>query len=328
MDKPNPTKVTIRASARLHLGFIDLHGGLGRKYGSLGVSLQHPVCVVEVNSERTGLQVSGEHKDRVKEVANRIIAHFGISQGLRVTVWESIPHHVGLGSGTQLELAVATGITSVAGIEPNTRELATILQRGVVSGVGTATFALGGFVVDGGKVTEQPIEGVGPVPPLIIRHEIPSDWYFVVAIPKVTQGLSGVAEKRAFQDLPAAKPESAMKASRLLIMKLIPAIVENDLDLFGDALTQIQILVGQAFTSAQGGRFAYPEVSDCVSAMLDAGAKGVGQSSWGPTCYGLVRGPKVASEVKRIVSNVLDTSSGGTAFISTVNNQGAKITTH
>jgi beta-RFAP synthase len=325
MNQSNPNKVTIRASARLHLGFIDLHGGLGRKFGSLGVSLQHPICVVEVNSEKKGLHVSGEQRAPVKEVAQRIIKHFKISQGLRLTVWESIPRHVGLGSGTQLGLAVATGITKMVGIDSSTRELAIILERGVVSGVGTATFALGGFVVDGGKSTKEPKQGIGPVPPIIIHHKIPSDWCFVVAIPKVTKGLSGIAEKRAFQDLPSAKPESALKASRLLMMKLIPAIVEDDLDNFGDALTQIQIIVGEAFASAQGGRFAYSEVSDSVNAMLDAGAKGAGQSSWGPTCYGLVRGPKAASEVKHAVSEVLNTRTGGTVFISTVNNQGAKI---
>ncbi|MFX1564748.1 MAG: beta-ribofuranosylaminobenzene 5'-phosphate synthase family protein [Promethearchaeota archaeon] len=328
MMKSNNTNVTIRASARLHLGFIDLHGGLGRKYGSLGVSLQHPICVVEVNSEKTGLQVSGEHKALVKEIANRTIEHFGISTGLHVTIRESIPRHVGLGSGTQLGLAVATGITMVAGIDTNVRELATILERGIVSGVGTATFALGGFVVDGGKPTKQPTQGVGLVPPVIIRHEIPPDWYFVVVIPKVAHGLSGIAEKRAFQDLPSAKPESAMKTSRLLIMKLIPAIIEDNLDQFGDTLTQIQIIVGEAFASTQGGRFAYPEVSDCVDAMLGAGAKGAGQSSWGPTCYGLVRGTKAASEVKHAVSEILDASTGGMVFISTVNNQGAKITSN
>ncbi len=29
----------VRCSARLHLGFFDLNGGLGRRFGSLGLSL-------------------------------------------------------------------------------------------------------------------------------------------------------------------------------------------------------------------------------------------------------------------------------------------------
>ncbi len=326
MVKPEFTKVTVRASARLHLGFLDLHGGLGRIYGSLGVSLQEPVCVVEVNSKESGLLVSGEQKERVTPIVNQFVKHFGISQGLQVTVWESIPEHVGLGSGTQLGLALGTGISKLIGANVSTRELASILLRGVVSGIGTATFASGGFVVDGGKVTKELQSHPDMVPPMIIRQEIPSDWNFVVALPGVSKGLSGVRESKAFQNLPAAKPDSAQIASRLLVMKLLPAIIDDDIDQFGDALTNIQILVGDAFAPTQGGRFASSEVADCVNAMLDAGAKGAGQSSWGPACYGLVRGTKAAKEVKKVVLEQLDGDSNGPVFISQVNNQGALVT--
>jgi beta-RFAP synthase len=296
-------------------------------YGSLGVSLQQPMCVVEVSSEDTGIVISGEEQSRVTTISERLINHFDITQGLRITVWESIPKHTGLGSGTQLGLAIGSGITHVMGRKTNVQDLARILQRGAVSGVGTATFAVGGFVVDGGKSTKELKDGDAVIPPLIIRHDVPKDWRFVIAIPGVPRGLSGAQEKQAFQKLPSAKPESAQQASRLLVMKLLPALVNRDIDGFGDALTQIQILVGDAFVSAQGGRFASPEIAQCVNAMLNAGAKGAGQSSWGPACYGLIRGNKNASNVKKAVQEVLDAESSGPVFISKVNNQGAQIST-
>ncbi len=326
MSSPTVAKVMVRASARLHLGFIDLHGGLGRKYGSLGVSLEQPLCVVEVTHQNSEITVSGEHKERVYPIAKRFLSHFEVSHGVLVTVWEIIPEHVGLGSGTQLGLAIGTGITKLIGKETNPRTLAEILERGVISGVGTATFTSGGFVVDGGKISTQLYKQPERVPPLIIRHDVPTDWNFVVAIPNVAQGLSGVREARAFLELPSASPESAGMVSRLVLMKLVPALVNDEIDRFGEALTQIQILVGDAFTSAQGGRFAFPEVNDCVKVMLDAGAKGGGQSSWGPTCYGLVRGAKEAAEVKQAALEVLDAGIGGLVFVSAVNNSGARIT--
>jgi len=319
------TKVIVRSSARLHLGFIDLHGGLGRIYGSLGVSLQQPECVIEVNLKDSGLLISGEPKHRVKQIAEHFIEHFKIAQGLQITVWESIPEHIGLGSGTQLGLAVGTGISQLIGIETSSREIAKILGRGAVSGVGTATFAFGGFVVDGGKLTLKSKDEPNAIPPLIIRHEVPKDWFFVVAIPLVDRGLSGTHEDEAFRTLPLTAPESAQMTSRLVLMQLVPAIVDDDIERFGEALTRIQILVGEAFTPAQGGRFAYPEVTNCVNAMLDAGAKGAGQSSWGPACYGLVQGTKAASEVKKAVKEVVDAGSGGPVVISAVNNHGAQI---
>ncbi len=327
MAESDSAKVVVRASARLHLGFIDLHGGLGRIYGSLGVSLQEPECVVEVHRIKKGLVISGHLRKRVTPIAEQFIEHFGITQGMQITVWESIHEHVGLGSGTQLGLAVGTGISQLTGTMTNSWDLAKILQRGAVSGVGTATFAGGGFVVDGGKATKASTDKDDEIPPLIIRHDVPEDWYFVVAIPRTTRGLSGERENRAFQELPSAKPESAKMASRLLVMKLLPAIVNDDIERFGEALTRIQISVGDAFTSAQGGRFASPEVTECVNAMLEAEAKGAGQSSWGPACYGLVRGAKAASQVKKAVLDVIDAGKRGPVFISAVNNQGAKIIT-
>jgi beta-RFAP synthase len=195
----------------------------------------------------------------------------------------------------------------------------------VVSGVGTATFEGGGFVVDGGKLTESTQSLDGDVPPLIFRHDVPEDWLFVVAVPNVGKGLSGEKEKRAFKDLPAASAESAQIASRLLVMKLLPALLEDEIERFGEALTRIQILVGEAFASAQGGRYASPVIADCVNVMLDAGVVGAGQSSWGPTCYGLVRGTKKANHVKKALLEVIESGPGGLVFTSPVNNQGAEI---
>ena len=35
--------VCVITTARLHMGFFDLNGGLGRSYGSIGVSLDRPM---------------------------------------------------------------------------------------------------------------------------------------------------------------------------------------------------------------------------------------------------------------------------------------------
>ena len=34
--------VVVTTSSRLHMGFFDLNGGLGRRFGSIGVSLKSP----------------------------------------------------------------------------------------------------------------------------------------------------------------------------------------------------------------------------------------------------------------------------------------------
>jgi beta-RFAP synthase len=320
--------VKIQASARLHLGFIDLNGELGRIYGSLGVALQQPETVLEVHRSSVGLTVSGEHQNLVHQLSQQLIKHFDYQEGLHVTVRDAIPTHVGLGSGTQLSLALGLGIAMLKGAEITIKDLARILNRGVVSGIGTATFEHGGFVVDGGRSTDNLIdETLGDIPPLLFQSDVPDDWLFVVAVPKVGQGLSGREERVAFDTLPAGPTQQAEVVSRLVLMKLLPALIQDDIQQFGAALTRIQVLVGDVFSAAQGGRFAYSEVADCVEAMLDAGAVGAGQSSWGPACYGLVREKKIATQIQKSVSEVMKRGTGGSCFISAVNNHGARVTT-
>lgn len=326
MTNPDFDRVTISATARLHLGFIDLHGGLGRIYGSLGVSLEQPEWVIKLRRIKKGLKVSGKQPTRVESLTRTLVEKLGYTKGLEITIRESIPDHVGLGSGTQLALAIGTGISILHDVEMSPYAIASLLERGAVSGVGTATFVDGGFVIDGGKSTLGNYVK-GSVPPLLFNYEVPNDWYFVVAIPKIAKGLSGEQEERAFATLPSGKPRQAQLTSRLVLMKLLPALVENDIKRFGEALTRIQILVGDAFALAQGGRFASPEVAECINAMLEAGALGAGQSSWGPACYGLIRGKNPASKIESTVLEVMNASTGGTTFTSTVNNHGAQITT-
>ncbi|MFX0169737.1 MAG: beta-ribofuranosylaminobenzene 5'-phosphate synthase family protein [Candidatus Hodarchaeota archaeon] len=321
--------VKIRTTARLHLGFIDLHGGLGRIYGSLGVALSQPATVLEIQRTKKGLVVSGENQQRVSSIATQLIDHFDYREGLQITVWESIPQHVGLGSGTQLALALGLGVTMLKGIEITIPQLAQILHRGVVSGIGTATFTHGGFVIDGGRTSNRvAMNHSVEIPPLLFRHDVPGDWLFVVALPRVKKGLSGEQERIAFDSLPTGPKQQAEKTSRLILMKLLPALIEDDIKRFGEALTRIQILVGDAFSAAQGGRFASSEVANCVSAMLDAGAVGAGQSSWGPACYGLVRGQKNAELLQKAVSAAMEAGRGGSAFFSSANNQGARVITN
>jgi beta-RFAP synthase len=111
----------------------------------------------------------------------------------------------------------------------------------------------------------------------------------------------------------------------MVLMQLLPALVEDDVTRFGRALTEIQRLVGDAFAPAQGGRFATKVVSNCIDAMLEAGAYGAGQSSWGPACYGLTRESDGIAPLEKAVKRVLDATSGGVIFASPVSNRGATI---
>jgi len=291
-DRPvAPDAVAIEAGARLHLGVLDLRGALGRRFGGLGVAIPTPSLRLEAR-RAADVRTEGEEQARVAEFARKALAHWGIRGGIAVHLQRSIPAHSGLGSGTQLGLAVARAVAELYGIDVTPPELATASGRGLRSAIGTWAFALGGFILEGGR---RP--GIERVAPLLVRHAMPASWRYVLAIPEGMPGLSGEAEVQAFASLPQAPEDEVARVSHLVLMQLLPALVEADLPAFGTALSEVQRLTGGWFASSQGGRFAPGRTEMLVQAMSDLGAAGVGQSSWGPAAYAIVDGPEEARRI-------------------------------
>jgi beta-ribofuranosylaminobenzene 5'-phosphate synthase len=282
----------VRAPARLHLGFIDLHGGCGRLFGSLGVALETPAYLLEASIvDRT--EAHGPSADVVLDV----LARLGTDQvGLSVLVREAIPRHRGFGSGTQLELAVAFILSKLVGDGAPVREMARRTTRGQRSGIGIATFERGGFVVDAGSAAGES-RGDREMPPVIFQHPVPADWRFVILTPRGRLGLNGVREERVFAELPLMSEEKVGRISRLTLMKILPGLLTDDIQAFGDGISEIQELVGNHFAPYQGGVYATETGRRAVELALKLGASGVGQSSWGPTVFALVRGEDHARDL-------------------------------
>lgn len=319
--------IEVHANARLHLGLLDNNGDLGRLYGSIGLAVDRPKLVLKAEKDRT-LKVEGDERERVLLYARRFITQFHLPAGAYLKLERTIPAHVGLGSGTQIALAVGTALAALYNRRIGIEEIALAAGRGAHSGIGISTFRYGGFVLDGGRPL---VSGASRklikdrVPPLLFKKSIPKNWYFVVAIPSADAGLSGKWEVQAFSKLPTAPAALVEKISRVLLIQMMPAIVEKDIAGFGQAMTRIQLIVGDCFSSVQGGRFANPVSEKIVEYMLSRGAAGIGQSSWGPTVYGLVEGKDRAQKLLRDVRSRLDALGGGEAFPAQPHNRGARI---
>lgn len=310
----------VHSHSRLHLGFLDLHGGIGRKYGSIGVALEKP-CMVLSAAEAPVLVVEGNDAGRARAYAERFYSRCGLPAGRRakLSLKSALPPHVGLGSGTQLALTVGTALKLLHGLDYTTGDLALMMGRGKRSGAGIALFDNGGFVLDGGHPTGRSRN----VPPVLWQEQLPEDWFFVVAIPDAPCGKSGERETGAFRNLPEPSPASAGEVCRHVLMGLVPAIREGDIRAFGRSLTAIQKIVGDCFSPAQAGRFACPFSEKVVALLSEGGAAGVGQSSWGPTVYGLVEGKRVADELASEVKRKVTPSAGLEIFVSPAATGGA-----
>jgi beta-ribofuranosylaminobenzene 5'-phosphate synthase len=284
------TEIVVTAPARLHFGMLDPAGVGTRRFGGFGVGVEFPRVVVGVRPQSgDAVIVSGSQADRARTFARRARSTFGLTGGVEVNVHEAIPPHIGLGSGTKLGLAIARGLAGLTGISAGTEQLAEASGRGARSSVGCWTFAAPGLVVEAG------VPDGGWISPLVARHPMPERWRCVLAMPRGVEGLSGDVEERFFRQLgeqAAAEPS----VSRLLLTALLPGLLTGDIDEFGAALTQIQREVGSMFAAQQGGVF-HPRAAPLVDALLTLGVGAVGQSSWGPSVYGIVDGPELAADV-------------------------------
>ncbi|HXG44168.1 MAG TPA: beta-ribofuranosylaminobenzene 5'-phosphate synthase family protein [Gemmatimonadales bacterium] len=294
-----PVRVTVEAPARLHFGVLDLRGHLGRRFGGIGAAV--PVPSVRLEAVRAeGLTAEGPDSGRAQHYARRYLEAVGRPGGAHLRVLQAIPAHVGLGSGTQLALAVARALAELYGLSSEPLALARAVGRGQRSAIGTWTFALGGFVLEGGRR-----DGSSEVAPLISRLPVPAPWRCVIAIPEGPPGLSGVAEDEAFRNLPPPSEHEVERVAHLVLMQLLPALAEGDLPAFGAALTTVQRITGGWFAPAQGGRFAPGATAELVARMAEFGACGVGQSSWGPATYAIVPDADAARDLARRVRALL-----------------------
>ena len=143
--------VRIEAPARLHLGFIDVSG-------NARAPLRQPRTDVRGAYDHAHLACvapSSLRRDRRRNVPARICA--GCST---TTIRRSAPpmrcsgrfqSTSGLGSGTQLALAVGRRSLRCSMSRSPASTLAARLDRGARSGIGIGAFEQGGFVIDGGR---------------------------------------------------------------------------------------------------------------------------------------------------------------------------------
>src|SRR5688572_469777 len=117
--------VHVTAPSRLHFGLWSLGEGEQRAFGGVGAMIEQPALVLSVLSAEQ-LEAVGGGAERAMSFARRWAEfHRRAPPACRIEIHEAIPEHVGLGSGTQLGLAVAAGLNAYCGLPSQTpQELA------------------------------------------------------------------------------------------------------------------------------------------------------------------------------------------------------------
>ena len=308
-----PTAVEIRTPARLHLGMLSFGVPGIRAYGGVGVMIDRPG--VQLRMTR-GRPATGDRFHAIGPLADRAVAfarscveawqlgddgRLGDDAACTIEVVQVPGSHAGLGSGTQLGLAVAAGMRQLfrptgAAAAPgggvrfdmsDAVELARAVGRGRRSCVGVYGFSGGGLIIEGGRLVPADRatadDATRAFSPLLARVQLPAAWRCVVFGMRDTLGLHGDAEKQAFASLPPVPREISAELSRIALMELWPAVAEGQFGEFSDALLRYGLLAGKPFEQASSVLPYARTMADLIETLQAFGTRGCAQSSWGPT---------------------------------------------
>ena len=239
-------EVTIHTGARLHFGLLAHRPSSGRHFGGAGLMIDSPgVKLTAKVADRDQIIAPQDLLPRIENILAGYRSQVECEKQpppCRIEIHQQIPPHQGLGSGTQLALAVGKALAVLAGeAELPLLELARRVGRGARSALGIHGFEQGGFLIDGGK---RHLEDIGT---LVSRTPFPADWRIVLVTPPLGEGLSGTDEQTAFHRL-AGMPEAVTnRLCRLLLMQISPAIREGDFGEVCEGIYQFGQEVGDVF---------------------------------------------------------------------------------
>ncbi len=314
-----PEKVVISAPSHVHIGNPDLNGMYGRLYGTLGFTLSNPRVVIEA---RKGNGCTCSRRD-AHVLYEKLSNHYRCKLSIKIS--EEIPKHVGLGSTTSLYLSMAQAFDIICNDgRMNPLDLAKLTGRGKISALGVYGYIHGGFIVDGGFRI-----GGNEIPPLIYRAHVPSRYVMIVSIiGKHVERIRNLKKKEdeILRNLPKMDPEVADKASRIVLMGILPYVAEGDWQNAGKNITLFNRFLGEYWAREQKGVYCCKEAEDLIELHLDYGALLAGQSSWGPTIYALYDTySHNVEEVFEHVRSFIKTRGGGQVWHTTIDNYGARI---
>lgn len=343
--------VWVEAPARLHLGFLDPAGSLGRPFGSLGLTVSAPVTRLSLSAaagagnriEASGPAVDADALARAEQHLVELQRRSGRVQPLALQLGATLAPHAGLGSGTQLALAVGRAFARWHGLDLPTATLAAWLGRGLRSGVGIAGFDQGGLLLDGGPLPlnpQRPEDRTRPAP-LLARLPLPGAWRVLLVGEPGCRGLSGSAERSALAALPPLPQSAAAAICHETLMRVLPGAAGAGFAATAAGLTRIQAILGDHFAPAQGGdAFVSRPVARLLRWLAETAAQpapglaedelgaGIGQSSWGPTGFALLPSAARAQQLLDAAraAGVIDPSL--TLQIAEPLNRGARVIEH
>ena len=281
--------IRIETGRRLHFGlFAPIPvPELNLVYGGLGAMVRATGAII------TGIpaahwSVQGVEAERACRYLEAIRRQAPDLKPVRIEVEYVAPAHQGWGSGTQLALALAELCLRANGMSYNKELLVTLTGRGKRSSIGIMGYQEYGLFLDRGRTIEK-----DTVNRQILRTTIPEHWRVVLVEPVEQQGLHDKEESEAFERIRYIDQKLVQELQQRAEAIIRAAEVER-FEEFADYLTEYNRLAGLHYQPVQGGCYSTSKIAERIQTLQQYGARGVGQSSWGPGLYAWFPGEEQA----------------------------------
>jgi len=281
--------LTLVAHGRLHLGFLDPSGSLGRRFGSVGLAIEGFETEIELSAalaDRVTADTAeaDSQVERAKACLQTLRLRTGRHDALHLRLLRVLPSHAGFGSGTQLALSIARAFARWYRLDVSSPTLAHWLGRGQRSGIGIHGFDHGGLLVDGGPGAD------GQPASLLSRIALPETWRVLVVQDREGRGLAGDAERTALGTLVPMPAARAAEICHEVLMRVLPGAAGADFEAFALGVSRVQQVLGEYYAPVQNGRAYTSATVGRLMRWVDtaAGDAAIGQSSWGPTGFAIV----------------------------------------
>lgn len=290
----------LNSPARIHFGFLNLDESSERIFGSLGLTISKYSYKIKIeNSIHMKIECRDKSlKTKIKKIVE-IISKKKKLQNFKITVLSIIPVHKGLGSGTQLCLAVGFLICKLNKIKLNVNEISIILKRGLRSGIGIESFKRGGFNIDVGK-----LKGSAYPPLNIMNIKWPKNWKILLLEDSNRSGLYGKKELNEFKKIKRINKTQPNLNFKSVLMNIIPGLIEKNFGQFSKGIRQIQDDMSEKFYS-HPNKFASKQIEKIFSNLRKKKIISFGQSSWGPTGFVFSENEKKRNELLKYLEKYI-----------------------
>ena len=265
-----------------------MNGNLGRMNGSMGFLINDPKLIFCIEkAEKNEIIYTDNVNNKVNYLSdelNFLKSNYNLGN-IRIIIENTIPEHLGFGSKTITKIAIATAYLEIYNKKVSLQELAKILKRGGTSGIGVNILDKGGFILNGGRKKKNDLlfkpssaQPTIEIPPVLFHKEMMEIPVYIL-IPNL-EGLHGKKEVDFFDKICPIKAKSVEKLSRIIISQILPAICENDIETFSEAINSIQYL---EWKKSEINRYPHQYVK--FIKYLHQKGYGCGMSSTGPAIY-------------------------------------------